>query len=235
LNLDVDGLSTRYGAIAALRGASLHVDTGEVVALIGPNGAGKTTLLNTIGGLLRPVAGRVRLNGRDVTRCSPETMVRQGVALVPEHRRLFRDLTVEENLLLGGVVVAASARRQRVEELMTRFPILATKRRVQAGFLSGGEGQQLAIARALMSEPKLLLMDEPALGLAPVLVDMLMGMIVELRDGGHTILIVEQNVAKVLQVADRAYVMRTGEIVEEGPAADLRARTDLFAAYLGVA
>jgi branched-chain amino acid transport system ATP-binding protein len=233
--LDVDGLSTRYGAITALRGASLHVGTGEVVALIGPNGAGKTTLLNTIGGLLRPAAGRVRVDGKDVTRCPPETMLRHGVALVPEHRRLFRDLTVEENLLLGGILVSAGARRERVEELMARFPVLATKRNIQAGFLSGGEGQQLAIARALMSDPKLLLMDEPALGLAPVLVDLLMRLIVELRDGGRTILIVEQNVAKVLEVADRAYVMRTGEIVEDGTAAELGARTDLFAAYLGVA
>ncbi|HET9602491.1 MAG TPA: ABC transporter ATP-binding protein [Acidimicrobiales bacterium] len=233
--LEVDGLSTRYGAIAALRGADLRVGTGEVVALIGPNGAGKTTLLNTIGGVLRPAAGTVRVNGLDVTRSTPEAMVRHGVALVPEHRRLFRDLTVEENLLLGGVVVKAADRRRRLEELIHQFPILGVKRHVQAGFLSGGEGQQLAMARALMSDPRLLLMDEPALGLAPVLVDVLMRLISELRAGGRTILIVEQNVAKVLEVADRAYVMRTGTIVEEGTAADLRTRTDLFAAYLGVA
>jgi branched-chain amino acid transport system ATP-binding protein len=162
-------------------------------------------------------------------------MLRRGVALVPEHRRLFRDLTVEENLLLGGILVKPSERRQRLEELVARFPILAEKRYVAAGFLSGGEGQQLAIARALMSEPRLLLMDEPALGLAPVLVDVLMRLIAELRAGGRTILVVEQNVAKVLEVADRAYVMRTGQVVEEGSAAELRARTDLFAAYLGVA
>jgi branched-chain amino acid transport system ATP-binding protein len=233
--LEVAGLSTRYGAITALRDATLKVRAGEVVALIGPNGAGKTTLLNTISGLLRPVTGRVRLEGRDVTRCAPDTMLRHGVALVPEHRRLFRDLTVEENLLLGGILVRPSERRQRVEELMTRFPVLAEKRHIAAGFLSGGEGQQLAIARALMSEPRLVLMDEPALGLAPVLVDVLMRLIAELRAGGRTILVVEQNVAKVLEVADRAYVMRTGQVVEEGSAAELRARTDLFAAYLGVA
>ena len=233
--LEVDGLSTRYGAIAALRGADLRVGAGEVVALIGPNGAGKTTLLNTIGGVLRPAAGTVRVDGLDVTRSTPEAMVRHGVALVPEHRRLFRDLTVEENLLLGGVVVKAADRRRRLEELIHQFPILGVKRHVQAGFLSGGEGQQLAMARALMSDPRLLLMDEPALGLAPVLVDVLMQLISELRAGGRTILIVEQNVAKVLEVADRAYVMRTGTIVEEGTAADLRTRTDLFAAYLGVA
>ena len=233
--LVVDGLSTRYGAITALRDASLEVAAGEVVALIGPNGAGKTTLLNTISGLLRPVAGRVRVEGRDVTRSAPDAMLRLGVALVPEHRRLFRDLTVEENLLLGGVLMKPAARRRRVDELTSRFPVLGIKRRVQAGFLSGGEGQQLAIARALMGDPKLLLMDEPALGLAPVLVDALMRLISELRDGGRTILIVEQNVGKVLQVADRAYVMRTGQIVEEGTAAELRGRTDLFAAYLGVA
>ena len=233
--LEVDGLSTRYGAIAALRGADLRVGAGEVVALIGPNGAGKTTLLNTIGGVLRPAVGRVRVDGVDVTRSTPEAMVRHGVALVPEHRRLFRDLTVEENLLLGGVVVKAADRRRRLEELIHQFPILGVKRHVQAGFLSGGEGQQLAMARALMSDPRLLLMDEPALGLAPVLVDVLMRLISELRAGGRTILIVEQNVAKVLEVADRAYEMRTGTIVEEGAAADLRTRTDLFAAYLGVA
>jgi branched-chain amino acid transport system ATP-binding protein len=233
--LEVDGLSTRYGAITALRDASLHVAAGEVVALIGPNGAGKTTLLNTISGLLRPAGGRVRVDGHDVTRSAPDAMLRHGVALVPERRRLFRDLTVEENLLLAGVLLKPAARRRRVEELVERFPVLGNKRRVQAGFLSGGEGQQLAIARALMGDPKLLLMDEPALGLAPVLVDALMALIAELRASGHTILVVEQNVAKVLQVADRAYVMRTGQIVEEGNAPELRGRTDLFAAYLGVA
>jgi branched-chain amino acid transport system ATP-binding protein len=232
--LEVAGLSTRYGAITALRDADLSVAAGEVVALIGPNGAGKTTLLNTISGLLRPVAGCVTVDGADLTRAAPDRMLRAGVALVPEHRRIFRDLTVEENLLLGGVLIRAAERRRRVKELEARFEVLARKRTVPAGFLSGGEAQQLAIARALMSDPKLVLMDEPSLGLAPVLVDVVMQLIADLRASGRTILVVEQNAAKVLEVADRAYVMRTGEVVEEAPAHELATRTDLFAAYLGV-
>jgi branched-chain amino acid transport system ATP-binding protein len=231
--LEVDRLTTRYGAITALRAATLRVGEGEVVALIGPNGAGKTTLLNSIAGMLRPSDGRVTLAGRDITRRSPEAVLKAGLALVPEHRRIFRDLTVHENLLLGGVTLRAPARRARATQMEERFPVLGSKREVQAGFLSGGEAQQLAIARALMASPRLLLMDEPSLGLAPTLVDVVMRLIADLRSGGTTVLVVEQNATKVLAVADRAYLMRTGEVVEEGIAADLLARPDLFAAYLG--
>jgi branched-chain amino acid transport system ATP-binding protein len=231
--LEVDRLTTRYGAITALRAASLRVGEGEVVALIGPNGAGKTTLLGSIAGMFRPSEGRVVLSGRDITRRSPETVLKAGLALVPEHRRIFRDLTVHENLLLGGITVRAPARRARAGQMEERVPVLGAKREVQAGFLSGGEAQQLAIARALMASPRLLLMDEPSLGLAPALVDVVMRLIGELQAEGTTVLVVEQNATKVLAVSDRAYVMRTGEIVEEGPAAALLARPDLFAAYLG--
>jgi branched-chain amino acid transport system ATP-binding protein len=231
--LDVDHLSTRYGQITALRDVSVHVGAGEIVALIGPNGAGKTTLMGSIAGLLRPAAGRVTLRGHDVTRHTPDTMLRHGVALVPERRRIFADVSVADNLLLGGYTVSAADRRQRLEEMCELFPVLAEKRQTRAGYLSGGEAQQLAIARALMSDPELLLMDEPALGLAPALVDMIMELIVRMRDEGRTLLVVEQNVQRILEVCDRAYVLRTGTVSDEGTGRALLGRTDLFAAYLG--
>jgi branched-chain amino acid transport system ATP-binding protein len=231
--LDVDHLSTRYGQITALRDVSVHVGAGEIVALIGPNGAGKTTLMGSIAGLLRPAAGRVTLRGHDVTRHTPDTMLRHGVALVPERRRIFADVSVADNLLLGGYTVSAAERRQRLEEMCELFPVLAEKRQTRAGYLSGGEAQQLAIARALMSDPELLLMDEPALGLAPALVDMIMELIVRMRDEGRTLLVVEQNVQRILEVCDRAYVLRTGTVSDEGTGRALLGRTDLFAAYLG--
>jgi branched-chain amino acid transport system ATP-binding protein len=231
--LDVEQLSTRYGQITALRDVSVHVGAGEIVALIGPNGAGKTTLLGSIAGLLRPASGRVVLRGHDVTRHAPDAMLRHGVALVPERRRIFADVSVTDNLLLGGYTMNGGERRQRLDEMCELFPVLATKRHTRAGYLSGGEAQQLAIARALMSDPELLLMDEPALGLAPALVDMIMDLIVRLRDDGRTLLVVEQNVQRILEVCDRAYVLRTGTISDEGTGTALLGRTDLFAAYLG--
>ena len=231
--LEVDELTTRYGQIAALREVSVHVDAGEVVAVIGPNGAGKTTLLASIAGLLKPVAGRVTLRGANVTGHAPDSMLRHGVALVPERRRIFADLTVVENLLLGGCTVSASDRRERLDEMCELFPVLADKRQTRAGYLSGGEAQQLAIARALMSEPDLVLMDEPALGLAPALVDMVMSLLVRLRDEGHTLVVVEQNVNRVLELCDRAYVLRTGTVADHGTGPEMLRRTDLFASYLG--
>jgi branched-chain amino acid transport system ATP-binding protein len=233
--LDVARLTTRYGPITALRGVSLHVDAGEVVAIIGPNGAGKTTLLASIAGLLKPAAGTVTLRGHDVTRHAPDVMLRHGVALVPERRRIFAEATVADNLSLGGYTVSRSDRAQRLEEMCELFPVLAEKRDTRAGYLSGGEAQQLAIGRALMSDPELLLMDEPALGLAPALVEMVMDLIVRLRSEGRTIVVVEQNVQRVLGVCDRAYVLRTGTVADEGAGADLLGRTDLFAAYVGPA
>jgi branched-chain amino acid transport system ATP-binding protein len=231
--LHVADLTTRYGAITALRAVSIEVSAGEVVALIGPNGAGKTTLLGSIAGLLRPAAGTVRFKDREVTGASPDRMLRAGMALVPEHRRIFADLTVEENLVVAGVTMRASARRRRIDELAERFPVLAEKRALHAGYLSGGQAQQLAIARALLTDPDLLLMDEPSLGLAPTLVDSVFDLIGELREQGRTMLIVEQNAQRALEVADRAYVLRSGAIVDHGPAAELRGRTDIFDTYLG--
>lgn len=232
--LSVDGLTTNYGSIAAVRDVSIHVDAGEIVGLIGPNGAGKSTLLNTAVGLLRPTTGRVTVEGRDVTGSSPDTMLRLGVALVPERRRLFADLTVQENLLVAGITVSAGERQRRLEEVVELFPLLGRRRDFPAGYLSGGEAQQLAIGRALISGARLLLMDEPTLGLAPALVDLVFELLVELRSQGRTLLVVEQNAGRLLEVADRAYLMRTGSIVTEGTGHDLRSRHDLFEVYLGV-
>jgi branched-chain amino acid transport system ATP-binding protein len=231
--LAVEGLTTRYGAITALREVDLRVEQGEVVTLIGPNGAGKTTLLGSVAGLLRPAAGRVVLDGRDLTGATPDGMLRAGVALVPEHRRIFADLSVHENLVVAGVTLSRRVRERRIRELSERFDVLGDKRELPAGFLSGGQAQQLALARALMTEPELLLMDEPSLGLAPALIDAVFDLVTELREQGRTMLIVEQNAQRALAVADRAYVLRSGEIADEGPAAELAERTDLFDTYLG--
>jgi branched-chain amino acid transport system ATP-binding protein len=232
--LRVEGLTTRYGAITALREVELHVADGEVVTLIGPNGAGKTTLLGSVAGLLRPSAGRVTVNGVDLTGASPDRLLRAGVALVPEHRRIFADLTVEENLVVAGVTLGSRARARRIVEMTERFPVLAEKRALPAGYLSGGQAQQLALARALMTDPALLLMDEPSLGLAPTMVDAVFDLVAELRAQGRTMLIVEQNAQRALEVADRAYVLRSGVIADQGSAQELAGRTDLFDTYLGV-
>ena len=232
--LAVESLTTRYGAVTALREVDLHVETGEVVTLIGPNGAGKTTLLGSIAGLLSPAQGRVRVHGRDVTGSSPDRMLRTGVALVPEHRRIFADLSVQENLVVAGVTLSRRQRERRIAELSERFDVLGQKRDLPAGYLSGGQAQQLALARALMTDPDLLLMDEPSLGLAPTLVDAVFGLVSELREQGRTMLIVEQNAQRALEVADRGYVLRSGAIADQGPAAELAGRTDLFDTYLGV-
>ena len=230
---EVSGLTTRYGEISALRDASLTVGSGEVIGLIGPNGAGKTTMLGTIAGLLEPSAGTIRFDGADITGASPEQLLRSGLALVPEHRRIFVDLTVEENLKIGGVTVPAADRARLLEEMGDQFPVLRDRWTTAAGYLSGGEAQQLAIARALMSRPKLLMMDEPSLGLAPLLVDIVFDLIVSLRDQGRTLLVVEQNATRMLEVADRAYVLRSGAVVAEGTGAELRQDEDLFATFVG--
>ncbi len=231
--LEVTGLTTRYGSIAGLRNASLSVGAGEVIGLIGPNGAGKTTLLGTIAGLLTPAGGTVTFEGDDITGAAPEKLLRTGLALVPEHRRIFADMTVDENLRIGGVTQSASARAETRDEMLELFPVLADKRSTAAGFLSGGEAQQLAIARALMSRPKLLMMDEPSLGLAPVLVDLVFELIDTLRERGRTILVVEQNATRMLTAADRAYVLRSGEVVADGSGAELLERADLFDTFVG--
>lgn len=232
--LTVDGLTTRYRSITAIRDVSLGVASGEIVGLIGPNGAGKTTFLNTVVGLLRPSAGRVTFEGRDVTGWPPDRMLRLGMSLVPERRRLFADLSVAENLMVAGITASAADRRRRLDEVVELFPILGRRRAVPAGYLSGGEAQQLAIARALMSGPRLLLMDEPTLGLAPSLVGLVFELVARLREQGLTLLVVEQNARRMLEVADRAYLMRTGGVVVEGTGRDLLSRHDLFEVYLGV-
>lgn len=231
--LEVSGLTTKYGAISALRDASLSVGAGEVVGLIGPNGAGKTTLLGSIAGLLRPDSGTITFDGNNITNASPEKILKAGLALVPEHRRIFNDMTVEENLKIGGVTRKAAERVELLDEMAELFPVLREKWDVAAGYMSGGEAQQLAIARALMSRPKLLMMDEPSLGLAPILVDQVFDLIARLRDQGRTILVVEQNATRMLEAADRAYVLRSGAVVASGTGVELLARTDLFDTFVG--
>lgn len=231
--LKVEGLTTRYGSITGLRDASIVVQAGEIVGVIGPNGAGKTTLLNTIIGLLRPSAGSIFFEGDDVTGLTPEAMLRRGIALVPEQRRLFTDLTVEENLLVAGITCKVRDRQKRLDEVKDLFPVLRERKTMLAGYLSGGEAQQLAIGRGLMSRPRLLLMDEPTLGLAPNLVTMVFDLVTRLRDDGMTLIVVEQNAQRLLEVADRAYLLRTGNVVSQSNGDDLMERDSLFDAYLG--
>ena len=231
--LDLASVTTRYGAVTALDAVSLRVGEGELVALIGPNGAGKTTLLNTVAGLLRPASGTVSFRGRTINGDEPASLVRQGLALVPEHRRIFKDLTVEENLKLAGATVPRSQRKARIDEMAVLFSVLRAKWTTSAGYLSGGEAQQLAVARALMSEPKMLLLDEPTLGLAPTLVDVIFELLVTLRQQGRTILVVEQNAKRVLGIADRGYVLRSGRLVAEGVGVEMAADPALFESFLG--
>ena len=236
--LEVTGLSARYGAVAALRDVSLEVRAGELVALIGANGAGKSTLLRAIAGLVAPAAGRVTLDGRDVTGQAPEAMIRAGVALVPERRRVFAPLTVLDNLELGGYALPRgrdfrSRLEAGVEEAYRLFPVLRRRRDQLAGTLSGGEQQMLAIGRALMTRPRLLLCDEPSLGLAPLVVAEIMRLLSTLREAGTTILLVEQNARMALRSADRAYVLEVGSVVLSGAATDLLEDDQLKAAYLG--
>jgi branched-chain amino acid transport system ATP-binding protein len=231
--LDVTALSVRYGAVEAVRGLDLSVGRGEIVALLGANGAGKTSALSAIAGLVPVAAGRVTFDGVDVTGQPAEELSRRGVALVPEGRRIFAGLTVAENLALGGAAHAdAATRHSRASDMEARFPILAERRSQKAGLLSGGEQQMLAIARALMSGPRLLLMDEPSLGLAPQMVERVFDLIASLRSEGLTILLVEQNVPMSLDIADRAVVLASGRVALAGPARDLATSDALRSAYL---
>jgi branched-chain amino acid transport system ATP-binding protein len=232
--LAVDGLVVKYGGIEALHGISLHVDAGEIVGVLGPNGAGKSSALNGIVGLVRPARGRVEFEGGDITGHDTENIVRGGLVLVPERRRLFGRLSVRDNLALGAASRRdKAAAKQDLERVMDLFPVLRERLEQQAGLLSGGEAQQLAIARAVMSAPRLLLLDEPSLGLAPLLVDKVFELVQALRREGLTILIVEQNAYQVLEFADRAYILRNGAIVDEGLGSELLDREDLHAQYLG--
>jgi len=232
--LAVEGLTVSYGAVEAVRSIDLTVKRGEIVTLLGANGAGKSSTLNALVGLAPRKAKQMVFDGVDLTGLPPETIVRRGMTLVPEGRRVFASLTVDENLMLGGAKHAARGNPAAVKaDMLDRFPILAERLHQKAGSLSGGEQQMLAIGRALMSSPDLLLLDEPSLGLAPQIVDQIFDLIGSLRDRGLTILLVEQNVAQSLEIADRGYVMANGRIELQGSAADLRASPDIQDAYLG--
>ena len=232
--LEVEDLTVAYGPIAAVRGVGLTVAAGEIVAVLGANGAGKSTTLQAVTGLLPARRGRVVFDGQPVSGRPAEQIVRLGMTLVPEGRRIFAAMTVDENLRIGGAIRrdAADAARTR-DEMLALFPILAARRHQAAGTLSGGEQQMLAIARALMSQPKLLLLDEPSLGLAPQVVDAIFDLLVELRRRGLTLLVVEQNVHMALEIADRAYVIAHGEVAMSGTARDLLASDEVERAYLG--
>ena len=232
--LDVAGLTVAYGAVVAVRDVSLSVARGEIVAALGPNGAGKSTLLRAIAGAQKPQRGTVTFDGRPLHGLTPEAVVRRGVALVPEGRHVFPNLTVQENLAIGGVARSDRDEMQAdAERWLERFPILGDRSGQLAGTLSGGEQQQLAIARALMSRPRMLLLDEPSLGLAPLFVDRIFELVAELRSDGVTVLLVEQNVHRALDVADRAYVLSVGSVVASG-ATDTLVEGELERSYLGI-
>ena len=233
--LDVQNVHTYYGNIHALKGVSLTVNQGEIVTLIGANGAGKSTTLKTISGLQRPREGEVRLQGADLRALPAHKIVEQGVVMVPEGRRVFGSLSVLENLEMGAYARSDKAGiAQDLERVFTLFPRLRERRTQLAGTLSGGEQQMLAMGRALMGKPKLMLLDEPSMGLAPVLVDLIFETITQLHKEGTTILLVEQNARMALQVADRGYVLQSGEVVLSDSAEKLRANETVQKAYLGI-
>ena len=232
--LEVVNLEVRYGPVQAVKGISLNVDEGEMVALLGANGAGKSSTLLAIAGALNATSGMIMLEGENVTSLSPERMVPKGLAMVPETRDVFPDLTVTENLKLGAFTQRHKGTETTDrEKMLTLFPVLAERGDQPAGTLSGGEQQMLVIARAMMSHPRILLLDEPSLGLAPTIVDRIFGMVMQLKSTGLTILLVEQNANKALEIADRAYVMRLGEIAASGTAEEIGNAYDLKALYLG--
>jgi len=235
--LKVLNLESGYDKLKVIKGVSLHVNPGEIVTIIGANGAGKTTLLNTIVSQVKAASGSIHLKGADVTAARPDRIVKGGCALVPEGRQLFPAMTVKENLILGAYTLYGRRERQKagehLEYIYSLFPVLKDRKSQLAGTLSGGEQQMVAIGRALMSGPELLLMDEPSMGLAPIIVKNIFKVVSELRNQGRTILIVEQNAKAVLEIADRGYVMETGSLIMEGPAAELLDNQDVKRAYLG--
>jgi len=232
--LELRNLEAAYGAIRALHGLSLTLGPGEVVALLGPNGAGKTTTLRVISGLLRPVRGQVLYRGDEITGRPPATIARLGIIQCPEGRQIFKNLTVRENLILGGYRLRDPARERRnLERALDLFPMLKERLHHPAGLLSGGQQQMLAIARALMADPEVLLLDEPSLGLAPRVVEEVFEALAQLKAQGLTMLIVEQNAEKALEIADRAYVLEAGRLVLADAAHRLRENPDLIRIYLG--
>jgi branched-chain amino acid transport system ATP-binding protein len=235
LMLEVRNISAGYGSFRALFGVSIEVRAGEAVGVIGPNGAGKTTLLRVISKIISPESGQVMMQGQDLRQVAAHRVVEMGIAHVPEHRRLFPRLTVEENLRMGAFHPEARRRfAERLDFVYELFPRMKERRDQLAGTMSGGEQQMCAIGRALMSGPKLLLMDEPSAGLAPVIVQQVFDLVRRIRAEGYTVLIVEQNIQQVLQVVDRAYLLEVGTIKQSGNAADLLASPEIRRAYLGI-
>jgi len=235
--LKIRNLRSFYGNLQALKGISLHIEAGEIVALIGANGAGKSTLLNSISGIISSKRGQILLDGKDITYFPPQRIVKEGISLVPEGRQLFSPLSVMDNLLLGAYQRFSIKKKTQIERDLERvfqiFPILKERRKQVVGTLSGGEQQMLAIARGLMSKPKILLLDEPSMGLAPKIVQDIFRIILRLRDEGTTIFLVEQNAQKALEIADRGYVIETGRIVFEGKSEELLGNREIVRAYLG--
>ena len=234
--LKVQSISTYYENLRVLHGVSLHVSEGETVALIGANGAGKTTLMKSITGLLPPRKGKILLHDRDIARQGPDRIIRRGIALVPEGRRLFATLTVRDNLILGAYHRYASDKAEisnDLDRMFAMFPRLAERSKQIAGTLSGGEQQMVAVARALMSNPRLLLLDEPSMGLAPTIVEEIFDTLRRLREQGLTLLLVEQNVRLAFSMASRAYVLETGRITVQGPVEELMENKEVKRAYLG--
>ena len=231
--LSVSDLAVSYGAIKAVKGISFDIDEGEIVTLIGANGAGKSTTLNTIAGLIKPDSGSIKFSGEELVGIKPHKIVERGLALCPEGRRVFTHMTVAENLDMGGYTRTDAENKETLELVYEHFPRLKERMNQVAGTLSGGEQQMLAMGRALMSKPKLLMLDEPSMGLAPILVEQIFDIIRELHAAGTTILLVEQNAQAALSVADRAYVLETGKISLTGTGAELMASDAVRKAYLG--
>ena len=231
--LKVEDVHVYYGAIHAIKGISFEVNQGEIVTLIGANGAGKSTTLNTVVGLLRPRSGHIEFDGKSIVGFPASKMVSLGMALCPEGRRIFQQMTVRENLEMGGYTRPAAEIQKSMDDVFNRFPRLKEREKQVAGTLSGGEQQMLAMGRALMGKPKLLMLDEPSMGLAPILVEQIFDIIKELHAAGTTILLVEQNAQMALSIADRAYVLGTGRITMSGSAADVLADDRVRATYLG--
>ena len=231
--LSVADLRVSYGRVEAVRGVSFTADQGSLVTLVGANGAGKSSVINAVAGMLRPAGGRITFEGADVTRTPAHKLVARGLVQVPEGRQILSTLTIEENLRMGAWHTGSTA-QQSIDAMYDRFLVLAQRRALPAGALSGGEQQMLAIARALVAKPTVMLMDEPSMGLAPKIVDEVFRVIGEIRASGTTVVLVEQNARRALRAADHGYVLQTGSIVHSGPAAELLADERIVEAYLGI-